>query len=147
MTAVLIASISVERSFPFIVGVSGSIEYYTLGSFYMTYQHTHPPCVKSNPCPTLRASLAMAYFATMIQVLSFYRSYQGYLIERKTRESRSNLHLRTLQSIPGENDVVEIDMRALPVPTRGDDDLDQSLDQRNRNPSPQRTTVYDEASV
>lgn len=138
MSSVLLASIMIERSSPFIVDIYGTVQYYTLGSFYASYSNTTPPCVSSNPCPMMRAALAMAYFAMIIHVLSFHISYRGFQMERKTRESRSSIQMRTLHRLAGDDEIVEVEMRALPVPTRSDDD--------DNHPRP-GTDAVDEASV
>lgn len=80
----LICSISVDRGTKF--DFSGTIQYYTISTFYMTFSRTIPECVSdASTGDKIRASLAMCYLTLFVMSLTLIVSIKS--LKLKLNES------------------------------------------------------------
>lgn len=87
LIVVVIASILVERGSKFGFGVGVEV-WYTIGTFYLTFEHSVPQCVgDSDPSSRIRGSLAMSYICLFFQVLTAMVSIRSFLKESRLRSS------------------------------------------------------------
>ena len=79
----IICSIDVERGAKFTFGTTAPYsfpQWYTLGTFHLTFGATSPPCVTGgDPSDYIRAGLAMMYISSFFQALSIKISRDSYL--------------------------------------------------------------------
>ena len=109
----LTSSIILERGQRFDMG-DGSIIYYTIGTFYETFQKTSPLCVDQSPASKIRGGLAMLYLCLFSLVLTLQVSVRSYINESKTKsdapiDARNVSQTHTLLSNKDE-DVVEVSL-------------------------------------
>jgi hypothetical protein len=72
----LICSITIDRGARF--DFSGTVQYYTISTFYNTFSHTIPACVDdSSTGDKIRASLAMCYLALFFMSLTLIVSVKS----------------------------------------------------------------------
>ena len=79
----ILCSIDVERGAKFSFGYNepwSLPQWYTLGTFYLTFSATNPPCVDGgDPSDYIRAGLGLMYISAFFQVLSLKISRDSYI--------------------------------------------------------------------
>ena len=110
----LSSSIILERGRRFDMG-DGSIIYYTIGTFYETFEKTSPLCVNQSPTSKIRGGLAMLYLCLFSLVMTVQVSLRSYIHESKTKtdtpnDARNISQTHTLLSNKELDDVVEVSL-------------------------------------
>lgn len=129
----IMASIVLERGSRFDLG-NGDITYFTISTFYNTFNHKNPVCVEEDSSQKIRASLSMAYLALFVLVLCSQISYRSFRYELRLREKTRQQEAINIGPSKSRREVqqgIEADetrgARSL-IPNReidGDDDIEQ----------------------
>jgi hypothetical protein len=106
LTACIIASIVIERGSRFEFTSPGAtddgtptIEYYTVGTFFSTFEHTSPVCINEDPSSKIRASIAMLYFTMFMVFLSLQVSVRSFRQEMRLRAAQGEQGFTSLPSV------------------------------------------------
>lgn len=85
----IIAAAAIEAPTPF-SDENSFYTYYSISTFYATFDSTNPSCLTDSFLPKLRAGIAMSFLATIALGLAFQVSCRSYLMERQLNASNNH---------------------------------------------------------